>query len=216
MRGSKPASSEGDEICPFYDPMIAKLIVHGRRHATSAIARLAAMLRRTSMSGRSRPMPAFSAHAAARSGLSRRRGRYRASSPEYRRCLIRHAAARARCAALRGAARSAGQAAQRRPLATCRLAGSTLKHSRIAQSPRRDVDARRRAAIHVEPRSMGDPSAPSRRAATTVSRHRRGGSVLAFARRGPRRGGAAPPATARSSPPCPARSSRWRWRRARR
>ena len=28
---STPASSEGDAITPFYDPMIAKLIVHGRR-----------------------------------------------------------------------------------------------------------------------------------------------------------------------------------------
>ena len=49
---------EGDEISPFYDPMIAKLIAHGddrERSASTSCRRFAGRWR----SGRSRPMPAF-------------------------------------------------------------------------------------------------------------------------------------------------------------
>ena len=42
---------EGDAVTPFYDPMIAKLIAHGR-HREEAIGRAGRGLRRRSRSGR--------------------------------------------------------------------------------------------------------------------------------------------------------------------
>ena len=58
MRGSIPALKQGDEVSPFYDPMIAKLIVKG----ASVMPRLPRCLTRINdADGRawSKPTPAF-------------------------------------------------------------------------------------------------------------------------------------------------------------
>ena len=51
---STPACAQGDAITPFYDPMIAKLIVHGDDRA-AALARLRAALARRARSSACRP-----------------------------------------------------------------------------------------------------------------------------------------------------------------
>ena len=50
MCASTPACAQGDTVTPFYDPMIAKLIVHDRDR-TSALRRMAALMGETEVVG---------------------------------------------------------------------------------------------------------------------------------------------------------------------
>ena len=70
----------GDAISPFYDPMIAKLVVHGPDRAT-ALAGLADALEATEIAG-SVTNTAFLAALARDADFARRRGRYRADRPQ--------------------------------------------------------------------------------------------------------------------------------------
>ena len=72
----------GDAISPYYDPMIAKLVVHGPDRA-AALAALAAALAGTEIAG-STTNTAFLARAGARCRLCRRRCRHRPDRPRSR------------------------------------------------------------------------------------------------------------------------------------
>ena len=50
MRASKPGSRRGSEVPPFYDPMLAKMIVHGADRA-EALAKMQAALAATRIAG---------------------------------------------------------------------------------------------------------------------------------------------------------------------
>ncbi len=76
---------QGDTVTPFYDPMIAKVIVHDRDRA-SAMRRMAALMGETEVVGVTTNAALLKALVFA-SGLRRRRGRYRLHRAPSRRAV---------------------------------------------------------------------------------------------------------------------------------
>ena len=134
---------EGDAISPFYDPMIAKLIVHGEHATRRRPTRSRDMLRRR-RSGRSRPMPPSSRALLARSGVSARATSTPASSrATARRAGRRRRARRTCCAAGAGDALAASTPAIARPRdAMADLARLPAQRARRTRVLRLDGDAR--------------------------------------------------------------------------